>query len=104
MQIKIILISILLALSLTSCSSYDFSRRVVQQGNLLPEATLAKLKVGMSKDDVAVLLGTSMLNPPFDTQRWDYAYTWRKGNGPNKIKHLIIHFNNDRVVRIEHQP
>lgn len=104
MQIKIILISILLVLSLTNCSSYDFSRRAVQQGNLLHPATIAKLRVGMSKDDVAVLLGSSMLNPAFDNQHWDYAYTWRKGNGPNKIKHLVIYFNNDRVVRIEHQP
>jgi outer membrane protein assembly factor BamE len=102
MQIKIILISALLALSLTGCTSFDFSRRVVQQGNLLSEATVGKLKQGMTKEEVAILLGTSLLSPTFDNQRWDYAYTWRRGSGSNKMRQVVIFFQNDRVVRIQH--
>lgn len=101
MQIKIILISIALILSLTHCSSYDFSRRVVQQGNLLPQAKINKLKPGMSKNEVATLMGSSLLNPPFSQNRWDYAFTWRKGNTPNKIRHLVIYFKQDKLVKIE---
>lgn len=101
MQIKIILISAALILSLTHCASYDFSRRVIQQGNLLSAAKIDRLKTGMSKNDVAILMGNSLLSPPFAEDRWDYAFTWRKGNGPTTVRHLSIYFKQDRVVRIE---
>lgn len=104
MQIKIILISIGLLLSLTHCSSYDFSRRIIQQGNLLPAAKVAQLKPGLSKEDVAILMGSSLLKPPFEHDRWDYAFSWRRGNGSTKIKHLVIYFKNNRIIQIEHNP
>ena len=101
MQIKIILISAALLLSLTHCSSYDFSRRVVQQGNLLPQAKIDLLKQGMSKNDVEMIMGSSLLSPPFEHDRWDYAFTWRKGNGSNATRHLVIYFKNNRVIRVD---
>lgn len=104
MQNKIILISIVLILSLTHCTNYDFSRRVFQQGNLLPHSKIEKLRVGMSKEDTAILMGSSLLNPPFEKNRWDYAFSWRIGSGNTRIRHLVIYFRNDRIVRIEHRP
>jgi len=104
MRISIILMSIALILSLTSCISYDFSRRVVQQGNLLPQEKIERLKIGMSKDDIAILMGTSMLSPMFNNERWDYAYTWRKGSGATETHNLSLFFKNSRLIRVEHQP
>lgn len=104
MQIRTILISITLAISLCHCSSYDFSRRIVQQGNLLPQTKIQRLKPGMSKEDVAILMGTSLLSPTFSNDRWDYAYTWRKGAGPMQIRHLSLYFNHGSLVQIEHLP
>jgi outer membrane protein assembly factor BamE len=104
MQIKIILISISIALSITSCTSYDFARRVVQQGNILSASGIAKLKPGMSKNEVAIIMGSSLLTPPFTQDRWDYAYTWRRGTDGDKIQHLVIYFNHDRLIRIERMP
>lgn len=104
MQIRTILISIILALTLTHCASYDFSRRVVQQGNLLPQEKIDRLKTGMSKNDAAILMGTTLLSPTFNNNRWDYAYTLKKGNGPLMIKNLSLYFAHDRLVRIEKKP
>lgn len=104
MRIRTILMSIALMLSLTNCMSYDFARRIVQQGNLLPQEKIERLKIGMSKDDAAVLMGTSMLSPMFNNERWDYAYTWRKGSGPNETRNLSLYFVKGRLARIEHQP
>ncbi len=104
MQIRIILISLGLVLSLTHCMSYDFSRRVVQQGNLLAQSRIQTLKTGMSKDEVAMLMGNSLLTPIFNDNRWDYAYTWRKGSGPLAIRNLSLYFAQDKLVRIEHKP
>lgn len=104
MRIRIILITISLTLSLTNCMSYDFARRVVQQGNQLPPEKLNRLNIGMSKNDTAILMGTSLMSPMFDNDRWDYAYTWRRGSGPTAVQNLTLYFKNERLVRIERKP
>jgi len=104
MRIILILITSFIACTLTQCVSYDFSRRIVQQGNLLPESKIARLKVGMSKEDAAILMGTSLLSPIFNNDRWDYAYTWRRGSGNTEIRNVTLYFAHGRIVRLEHQP
>lgn len=89
---------------LTQCSSYDLSRQSIQQGNLLPHKKISQLKLGMSKDDVAMLMGSSLLSPLFRENHWDYAYTWRTASGSNKIKILKLDFANDRLIKIVHNP
>lgn len=101
MHRKLATCCILTALALCSCMSYDFSRRVVQQGNLLPAAKVDRLKPGMSKEDVSILMGTSLLSPTFDNDRWDYAYTWRKGGGRMEVHHLTLYFNHGTLVKID---
>ncbi|KTC77878.1 tmRNA-binding small protein A [Legionella brunensis] len=107
MRSKTILVAffcIALPLSLTHCISYDFSRRVVQQGNLLPQSKIERLKLGMNKHDVAILMGTSLLSPTFNNDRWDYAYTLRKGAGPLVVRNITLYFSHDKLVRIERKP
>ena len=104
MRIITLLISIILTCTLTQCASYDFARRVVQQGNLLPQSKIERLKVGMSKDNVAILMGTSLMSPTFNNDRWDYAYTWRRGSGPIEIRNVVLYFSKNSLVRIEHKP
>ena len=58
-------------------------------------------EVGMSKNDAAILMGTSLISPMFNQDRWDYAYTWRRGTSPNIIRHLTLFFSNDRLVKID---
>jgi outer membrane protein assembly factor BamE len=101
MRIKTIFLLLGLILSLTHCSSYDFSRRVVKQGNLVSSAKVNRLKLGMSKDEVAILMGTSLMSPTFNNDRWDYAYTWRKGTDPLKVCSLSLYFHNNALVKIE---
>jgi outer membrane protein assembly factor BamE len=104
MRIGTILISIGLTLTLTHCVNYDFSRRVVQQGNLLPQSKIERLRVGMSKHDVAILMGTSLLSPIFNNERWDYAYTRRKGGNALQVRNLSLYFSHGKLARIEHRP
>ncbi len=101
MRLKALLICTALLLSLTNCAYYDFSRRIVQQGNLLPQAKIDRLKIGMSKEDTAILMGTSLLSPVFTSDRWDYAYTRRKGNDSTHVRRLSLYFSQGRLARIE---
>lgn len=91
-------------LGLTQCLSYDFSHRIVQQGNLLPPDKIQRLHIGMSKEDVAILMGTSLISPVFNNSRWDYAYTWRRGSGSQEVRNLSLYFTNNRLAHIEHRP
>lgn len=104
MRVGTLLLGLALSLSLTNCASYDFSRRIVEQGNMLPQETVQRLKIGMSKSDAAILLGSSLLSPTFNNERWDYAYTVRKGNGPTVIQHLTLYFSHGSLARIERKP
>jgi outer membrane protein assembly factor BamE len=104
MRFRILFITIVLALTLSHCASYDFSRRIVAQGNLLSQKKISLLKLGMSKNDAAILLGTSLLSPSFNRDRWDYAYTLRKGSGSLSIQNLSLFFSHGSLARIEHNP
>lgn len=104
MQIRTALIGLAFIFTLTNCASYDFSRRVVKQGNLLPQSLVERLKVGMSKDDAATLIGTSLISPMFNNDRWDYAYTIRHGSGPLEVRNLRLYFSHGVITRIEHRP
>lgn len=104
MRVKALFLSIILVLTLSHCASYDFSRRIVEQGNMLNQDHISRLKLGLSKNDVAALMGTSLLSPTFNNNHWDYAYTLRKGNGPLVVRNVVLYFAHDRLVRIEHKP
>jgi len=106
MQIKKLytIITITFALLLTNCASYDFSRRIVKQGNLLQKDKINRLKIGMSKEDAAILMGTSLISPIFNDDRWDYAYTSRKGGNDLKVRNLVLYFKHGALVRIENKP
>lgn len=104
MRIITFFICILLTLTLTHCESYDFSRRIIQQGNLIPEEKINRLKIGMSKNNVAILMGSSLMSPTFNNNRWDYAYTWRRGMGPTEIRNVVLYFSKDSLVKIVHNP
>lgn len=104
MRIRMILISILMMLTLTHCVSYEYYRRVVQQGNLLPEEKIQRLKIGMNKEDTAILMGDSLLSPVFNNDRWDYAYTLFQGGRAKEIRHVSLYFSHGQLVRIEHVP
>jgi outer membrane protein assembly factor BamE len=99
------IIMIIISLLLTQCTSIkqiDFQNRKVQQGNILSLNRVNKIKIGMSKNEVNNLLGSSLITPDFDDDLWEYVYTQHHGNGAMKIKHLTLTFDkNDRISQID---
>jgi outer membrane protein assembly factor BamE len=74
----------------------------IQQGNLLEVEDVEKVETGMTRSQVRYLLGTPMLADPFNPQRWDYIYTFRRGRS-SKIdrSHFVVHFDGDKVSKVE---
>jgi outer membrane protein assembly factor BamE len=74
----------------------------IQQGNLLKTEDIDQVTAGMTRSQVRYLLGTPMLADPFDPQRWDYIYTLQRGREKGWDRgHFIVHFEGDKVSRIE---
>ncbi len=91
-------------LSLTHCLSYDLSRNIVQQGNLLPASKVQRVNIGMSRQDVYQLLGSSLIQDLFNPNRLDYAYSLQKNGKIITIRTVTIIFRNDRIVQLQHYP
>lgn len=93
------LLSLLIALPLAGGCVY---RMAVQQGNYLDARQVNQVQVGMTRAQVRFLLGTPMLPPGFDNDRWDYLYTLqvRTLKRPERQR-LTVFFQDDKVARIE---
>lgn len=89
-----------LTLLLTSCAVYKME---VQQGNALSNETVSQLQRGMSKDQVAALLGNPLLQDNFRSNRWDYVYYNVRGsnNKSAKKQNLTLFFQNDQLIQVK---
>ena len=88
----------LLLLASNGCYKID-----IRQGNFIEQATVDRLQLGMSKQQVVRLLGTPMVVDPFHLQRWDYIYTFypRGNQNQGQRRHLSLFFEGDSLSRIE---
>jgi outer membrane protein assembly factor BamE len=88
---------LLLPLALAAC----VYRVDIQQGNLLKDKDIAQVEVGMTRSQVQFLLGTPMVADSFHRDRWDYAYTLRKGRSNDvERRWIVVYFENDRVAKV----
>lgn len=95
---QLILISLFL-FSLTSCiSTYKLD---VQQGNVVSEEATAKLRIGMSPEEVKAIVGTPLLQDDFQQQRWDYVFYLNKGGKEVVRKDMVLFFANNKLARIQ---
>lgn len=85
----------------TGCSVYKLD---VPQGNVVTQEMVDMLRPGMSKRQVAFLLGTPLVTDPFHQSRWDYVYSFRPGRGEPKLRHFAVFFQDGKLVRTEGNP
>jgi outer membrane protein assembly factor BamE len=60
---------------LSACAGFGVYKIDIQQGNLITQEQLAKVKVGMNRVDVRNTLGTPLLQDAFHANRWDYYFS-----------------------------
>ena len=94
-------VSLISALLLALLASGCVYRLTIQQGNFLEKRAIDQLQVGMTRSQVRYLLGTPMVPPTFDNDRWDYLYYIKKGRIHRaQERQLTVFFENDKVARI----
>ncbi len=100
MQFKAVLV-LALALMTGACSSWVY-RIDIPQGNYLDQKDVDKLRIQMTKEQVAYVLGNPVARNAFDDDKWHYVYRLARGNGSIYRKQLVIQFDeNDKLTTIE---
>jgi outer membrane protein assembly factor BamE len=91
----------------SGCAGFGVHRIDVQQGNLVTAEQVAKVKPGMSRQDVKNVLGTPLLQDVFHADRWDYYFTNDMSTkyGPfgreRQKYHVRVFFEAEKVARVE---
>jgi len=71
----------------------------VQQGNIITQKMVDKLKPSMTRSQVRFILGTALIDDVFHKDRWDYVYRLvQHGNLVDEYK-LTVFFEDDKLVR-----
>jgi len=93
--------TLLILLLITGCSSIPsvLYKIDVQQGNIITQEMVDKLKPSMTKSQVRFVLGTALIDDVFHKDRWDYVYRLvQHGNLVEEYK-LTVFFEDDKLVR-----
>jgi outer membrane protein assembly factor BamE len=72
---------------------------VVQQGNVITQQMVDRLKPGMTKAQAQYVLGRPVLDDLFDPNRWVYVYVYQVPDYPEVKQTLTLFFENDALVR-----
>lgn len=76
-------------------------RMEIQQGNFVSKESVAKLKPGMTKEQVRFVLGTPLVTDIFHANRWDYPYYREPTGGKREEGRVVVYFDDGKLARIE---
>ncbi len=99
-RMRKLLISLLFLASLLASGCVPYYRPDIQQGNVVSQEMVDRLRPGMSKHQVQYILGTPLLIDVFHQERWDYFYSFEGKMTAYEKKRLSIFFENGRLARI----
>ncbi len=95
----LLVLAIASAGALTGCSISPY-KIDVQQGNVVTQDMVAKLRPGMTRAQVKYVLGTPLVTDAFHPERWDYFYKFDKAGDPAEQRRLTLVFKDDQLDRL----
>ena len=97
------ILTLLVLLLLAGCSSVPslLYKIEIQQGNLITQELVDKLKPGMTRPQVRFVLGSPLISDAFHHNRWDYVYRLEQRGALVEQRHLTVFFEDDKLVRID---
>lgn len=115
---KKILLNLLIILVLSACTAIEDGRikpplvyRIdIQQGNVIDQSMINRLKVGMDEKQVRFILGTPLLIDPFHPERWEYLYFYQESTKKPEQRHITVYFKDKKLshllgdIKVTHIP
>ena len=102
MKFKNLLVILSATMMLSACADWIF-RIDIPQGNFLDEKDVKKLRIDMTKEQVAYVLGKPVLEDAFDHDTWYYLYQMKRGmkqRGEDFRKELTVKFINGNIAEV----
>lgn len=97
LRIALILTVLLGFATLSGCVFPGVYKLNVQQGNIVTQDMLDKLKPGMTERQVIYVMGNPVLRNPYEQQRWDYLYTLEERDKVTKSYRIQVFFDNQNL-------
>ena len=74
----------------------------IQQGNILGQKDIDKLRPGLTKNQVVFVLGSPTVDDAFSDDKWTYLYTYKRANlDTTSTKRLEVYFTDDKLTALE---
>jgi outer membrane protein assembly factor BamE (lipoprotein component of BamABCDE complex) len=73
----------------------------VNQGNYLSQDMVDRLKPGMTRQQVRLVLGTPLVTSAFRDNRWDYVYEFSRQGRLREHRNFTVWFADDKLARWE---
>ena len=103
MQNKLIslFLAIIMASLLGACAFPGVYKINVQQGNIVTQEMLDKLKPGMTKRQVHFVLGKPVVENVFSNAYESYLYTYQPANEETRQQTVLIYYENELFTRYQ---
>jgi outer membrane protein assembly factor BamE len=72
----------------------------VQQGNVITQEMVDRLKPGMTRNQVEFVMGRPVLGDPFNDDQWVYIYTLEVPDYFNQVFKMVLAFEDDTLATI----
>jgi len=106
MRLFIGLAVILACLTQAACSAPKLKlprphKVTVQQGNVITQRMIDELKPGLTRSQVAYIMGEPIYRNTFNDTRWDYLYLVEIPGTYKEQKRLTVYFDNDVMTHFD---
>lgn len=102
MRMHLVLMACLATLSCSTDFRLPFIYRIdIHQGNIYTQDMVNQLKPGMTKRQVAFVMGTALIQDAFNSDRWDYVYSNEPGGEDRMQKIFTVIFEKDELVGVQ---
>ena len=71
----------------------------IQQGNVITQEMVDRIKPGMTKSQVVYVMGEPVLQDPFNADKWTYIYSIEVPGYFNQKSKMVLFFDEDMLVR-----
>ncbi len=73
----------------------------IQQGNVITQEMVDQLRPGMMRDQIRFIMGEPLLPDSFDSDRWDYVYSFQAGGDQRAQQILSLFFKDDKLSHFQ---
>lgn len=92
----------LLLFLISGCSYFSVYKRDIPQGNLVTAGMVEQLRPGMPRQQVVEVMGSPLLEAPFEADEWDYVYRLEEAYGGVEQRRVTLTFDGNRLAEIAH--